>query len=1027
MGLEAPYALESSKSCNINERCNNSNGPLTRSWAWRRPLRSGLEMEQLVGLTNLLLTFDITNCPDSWICSIENNKPYRISAMRKDLPNLITWGDTASLQQSLKLDMEEVLSGNPYDTDFGKLANGLTYYVKVNDRPRMRAHLVLAVRAGCVLEEEGEEGVAHIIEHLAFSATSSFQKHEIIKFLTSVGLQFGACQNAETTVDGTFYKLIVPIDNTETLSKAISILSEFSSEIRISAEDLDNERYPILQEYRDSKDIEGRMSDALLGILFEDSKYQRSPIGLVEVIEKVTPETVKQFYSKWYNFHNIAVIAVGDFPNTETVVDMIKTHFDSKVSSAVKADIPRFLVPTHQTPRFKCFVDSEASMPSVKICFKTPMNESQMTVKDYRNTVVESMFWQAMKRRFHNISQKIDRPYFSCKIEACLFAKPVKVHVLTSECKEDGILLALEAMLTELARVRLHRFSDQETSLARKLLVSKLESAYLQRDQTESVHFQEDLIKHFIHDEPVISIQREIELRRKILRDMSASEISEYSKKLHTAVNCVIMTTQHRDGVTVRDLEAVVLKINSLEENKRISSWYEEPIPEEIVTTKPQPGTTKSFRSITLLLVLNVVFSGFAYGGLSEVPESDYLSCRLASQIAGQIGILGYKQSMLKDILIGNSAVVGAFIDSYTRTFNGSCSPTDLETALQLVYNLFVTRVIPKDEDIKMVMEMTEHAFRVQEKDQMAVFESLVKEYTYGRSHFSRPKRVNDLENVNLHKACDFFNDCYTDPSNFTVVIVGNLVPDVAIPLILKYLAGIPRPSSPVMKFSRDELKPLPYAFPTETVREVVRFPMVEESSTVKLCFPLLLKNVEMREYDRFIALWKNLLLTRLYEVLRFELGEVYECDVIVNDVANMPSYVGGFCGHLTVEFSCEPEATQSLVDATLEEVQRLQDEGPLTKELEAALEIDWRESETDLQKNGWWHEQILASYQSSIYSGDVGVSFNAAENRDLTFRNNLTPEVARTALRKLIPYPCKNWYTLVTLMPEDNSVEDSE
>nr|GEW27730.1 zinc protease PQQL-like isoform X1 [Tanacetum cinerariifolium] len=922
------------------------------------------------------------------------------------------------MAKSSALDLEKVLSGKPYGTEYGKLANGLTYYVKMNNRPQNRAHIVLVVRAGCVLEEKGQEGVAHIIEHLAFSATSSFEKHDIIKFLTALGLQFGACQNAETTVDGTFYKLIVPTDDTEILSQSLSILSEFSSEIRISAEDLDNERGPILQEYRDSKEIEGRTSDALWGILFEDSEYQRSPIGLVQVIEKVTPETVKQFYSKWYNFHNIAVIAVGDFPNTKDVVGMIQKHFGSKVSSKLNADIPRFLVPTHPIPRFKCFIDSEVSMPCVKICFKTPL----MTVKDYKNTVVESMFIQAMKRRFNNISQKIDRPYFSCNIEAGLFAKPVKVLVLNSECKESEILLALESMLTEVARVRLYGFSDQETSLARKLLVSKLDSAYLQRDQTHSVHFQEELIKHFMYDEPVLSIEHEIELRREILRDMSASDIFEYSKNFHSTGNCVIMTTQPRDGVTVKDLEAAVKKINSLEDNGSISSWSEEPIPEGIVTTKPEPGTSvkrSNFQNIgaTELILSNgmrlcykctdfltdqVVFSGFAYGGLSEVLESDYLSCRLAFQIAGKIGIFGYKPSMLQDILIGNTAIVAALIESYTRTFTGCCSPADLETAFQLIHQLFVASVIPNDEDFKMRSALM-------------------------GSHLTRPKRVSDLVNVDLHKACDFFNDCYKDPSNFTLVVVGNLDPGVAEPLILKYLAGIPRPSDPVMKFNRNELNQLPYAFPTGTVRKVFRFPMVEKSSTVKLCFPLLLKNEEMTEYSRFIALWENLLLTKLYDVLRFELGEIYECDVIVNAATNMSSNVGNFCGHLTVEFSCHPKVTQSLVDATLKEIKRLQDEGPLIEELKAALEIDRRESETDVQKNGWWLERILKCYQSRIYSGDVGVSFDTGQNNDSTFIDNLTPEAAQTALQKIIPFPCTERYTIITLMPEDNSVEDSE
>lgn len=38
------------------------------------------------------------------------------------------------------------------------------------------------------------QGVAHILEHLAFNATEEFSNHEIVKFLESVGAQFGACQ-----------------------------------------------------------------------------------------------------------------------------------------------------------------------------------------------------------------------------------------------------------------------------------------------------------------------------------------------------------------------------------------------------------------------------------------------------------------------------------------------------------------------------------------------------------------------------------------------------------------------------------------------------------------------------------------------------------------------------------------------------------------------------------------------------------------------------------------------------------------
>ncbi|KAL0825522.1 hypothetical protein Bca101_049199 [Brassica carinata] len=55
-----------------------------------------------------------------------------------------------------------------------------------------------------------------------------------------------------------------------------------------------------------------------------------------------------------------------------------------------------------------------------------------------------------------------------------------------------------------------------------------------------------------------------------------------------------------------------------------------------------------------------VLFTGFAYGGLSELPESDYISCSMGSTIAGEIGMFGYKPSMLMDMLAGGDIGCGS-------------------------------------------------------------------------------------------------------------------------------------------------------------------------------------------------------------------------------------------------------------------------------------------------------------------------------------------------------------------------------
>ncbi|KAJ0548301.1 putative metalloenzyme, LuxS/M16 peptidase [Helianthus annuus] len=93
------------------------------------------------------------------------------------------------------------------------------------------------------------------------------------------------------------------------------------------------------------------------------SQYaDRLPIGLEKVIRTVSPEIVNRLYTKWYNLQNMAVIVVvGDFSDTKSVVDLIKTHFGSKVFATDYVDIPRFLVPSHEEPRISCFMESEAA------------------------------------------------------------------------------------------------------------------------------------------------------------------------------------------------------------------------------------------------------------------------------------------------------------------------------------------------------------------------------------------------------------------------------------------------------------------------------------------------------------------------------------------------------------------------------------------------------------------------------------------------------------------------------------------
>ncbi|XVF34974.1 hypothetical protein REPUB_Repub18cG0104500 [Reevesia pubescens] len=939
--------------------------------------------------------------------------------------------------EPLDVSLNQEVDQRPFGVDYGRLDNGLSYYVRCNPKPRTRAALALAVKVGSVVEEEDERGVAHIVEHLAFSATKKYTNHSIVKFLESIGAEFGPCHNASTSFDETIYELFVPIDKPELLSEAILVLAEFSSEIRLSKDDLEKERGAVMEEYRGGRNASGRIEDAHWALMMQGSKYaERLPIGLEKVIQTVSSETLKQFYQKWYYLQNMAVIAIGDFPETKSVVELIRTHFGHKTSKPHLPPIPQFPVPSHEEPRFSYFVEPEASWSSVIISYKMQAGQLK-TIKDYRDMLVESMFEIALNQRFFKISKRKDPPYFSCSAATDDLVRQSKAYMMSSYCKEKGDLEALESMLTEVSRVRLHEFSEREMSIVRALMLSNVESAYLERDQMESTRLRNEYVQHFINDKPVIGIEYKAQLVKTILPHISASEVSKYAEKLWTSSSCVIKIVEPRASAKINDLKSVVIKINKLEKDRSITPWDDEDVPEEIVTSKPNAGNViqkleYSNIGATELILSNgmrvfykctdfsddeVLFSGFSYGGFSELPENKYVSSLMGSEIAREVGMFGHRPSVLMDMLAGKRVGVSVEVGKYMRSFNGDCSPLYLETALQLVYQLFTTDVTPVEEVVKRVMQVEKEMILAQERDPFTAFENRVIEINYGKSYFFRPIRISNLEKVDPLKACEYFNSCFKDPSSFTVVIVGNIDSTVALPLILQYLGGIPKPSQPIFHFNSDCIKELPFTFPTTIIREVVRSPMLEAQCRVHLCTPIQLKRGTMVEEIQYVRFLSKLLENKLLELLRFKHGQIYGASVYDFLDGNLPCITTDVRGDISINFSCDPQISSKLVDLALDEILRLQEEGPSDQDVSTILEIEQRAHENGLQENDYWLDMILGSYQSRIYSGDVGTSFKILDEGRSKVRESLTPLTMQLALQRTVPI--KNQHTVVILRPQ--------
>src|SRR5690242_2011002 len=195
----------------------------------------------------------------------------------------------------------------------GKLPNGLTYYIRQNKKPEQKVELRLVLNAGSIQEDDDQQGLAHMAEHMAFNGTTRFKKNDIVSFLQDIGVGFGNDLNAYTGFDETVYILPIPTDKPGNLEKGFQVLEDWAHNVTYLDEDINGERAIILEESRLGKGANERIFRKVYPHLFEGSKYaKRLPIGIDSIIKNFPVNNIRRFYKEWYRPDLMAVIVVGD-------------------------------------------------------------------------------------------------------------------------------------------------------------------------------------------------------------------------------------------------------------------------------------------------------------------------------------------------------------------------------------------------------------------------------------------------------------------------------------------------------------------------------------------------------------------------------------------------------------------------------------------------------------------------------------------------------------------------------------------
>ena len=193
-----------------------------------------------------------------------------------------------------------------------RLPNGLTVLVEENHAAPVAA-LQVWVRVGSADELPGEEGLAHLHEHMLFKGTARRGPGEIARAIEACGGEI----NAWTSFDQTVYHVVVA---SQFLGQGIDVLADAITSAAFDPEELGREIEVVCEEIKRSLDSPTRkLSKELFATAFTRHPYGRPVIGTEQSVRSFTREGILRFYRRWYQPENCVLVAVGDFREAQVL------------------------------------------------------------------------------------------------------------------------------------------------------------------------------------------------------------------------------------------------------------------------------------------------------------------------------------------------------------------------------------------------------------------------------------------------------------------------------------------------------------------------------------------------------------------------------------------------------------------------------------------------------------------------------------------------------------------------------------
>ncbi len=875
------------------------------------------------------------------------------------------------------LSAQEAPQKLPMDPEvrYGKLDNGLTYYIRHNEQPKQRCEFHIAQAVGAILEEDHQNGLAHFLEHMAFNGTEHFEGKGIINYFESIGVNFGGNINAYTSIDETVYRLSdVPTYREGIIDSALLVMHDWSCALSLLDEEIDAERGVILEEWRTGRTARRRIWRELNAKMYPGTQYaKRDVIGDTAVINNFAYQALRDYYHKWYGPDNQAIIVVGDI-DVDSIEKKIQALWANVPRRANYGERPIYTVNHNDKPLVAIVTDPEAEGSRITLEYKFDQVPAalQGTAQEYMLNLVRELVCDMLDNRFSELA--LD-PKASFTAGGCQYGEAVKLMDAFYAIyipKEGRETEALNDLLYQLEKMHRYGFTQSELDRVKSEKLNAMEKYYNERNTRKNITLARECIRHFEDGESMPGAQWEYDFVQAMLPMLSLETANNVAKALIHANPTVAISGPEKEGVNIPSEETILAALGGMSE-LAIEAPAEEAVDNELVKKAPRKGKIKAIRynediEATEWMLSNgikvvfhptefkadeILMQGFSKGGFSQVKTADLPSAAVATSIIQFSGIGRFNATQLEKALAGKTVSVSPEIAEKTERIQGSSAVKDLETMLQLTY-LYFTAPRRDEEAYQTLVSIFRNQLANRDKNPKTTFSDSIQMMSTNHSERTVIFDTTTLKSVNLDKALAVYKARFANPADFTFVFVGNIDPkDQKVKdLICQWLGGLK-----TKKNCHEQI--VDHHITVALGQQKNYFSRQMETTTAS-------NRIQYTSYEMPYTMANDLnmeiigriLSTRYLESIREREGGSYGVGTY-GYMNILPTPSAG----LIMQFDTDPKKQERLMEIIHEEVQTIIDNGPLASDLQKEKESMLKDYQEDLEKNSYWRQSLYMYY----------------------------------------------------------------